>query len=449
MRDISKKKGEVLSGQSKIEEETYKRLDEHFSDDRSRDYVDATLNNPQGKASSKAANEKVLLDPTINFNSFLKEMSEIFKADIALRDRYGKGEAKLRTTKGLTKLEKEKLSNDYMKQLIYSLLKEGNLSELNKKTAKKVMKLLKEKKFIIPKNLDEQSDILFKTQKVEVKTPTKHENEMTLRWTARKERETGAFPHMKKLNDKMPENQEMKLVLDTIKAKLDRFEFLKAIKEIESKKVKGFDYNNISREDKKNFPKESTIIENYINRVHDLNQVKREKNPLGTLELKQRELYRVKDEHSKMGLQDGEFTQEEFNKIVESQLKDYTDLNLVSELKVKRKKKADEDFVPEEKSDKEIADELAILNKQRYEKSKAIDLLRNESLPMKERLARVTGKNNPRLGMYVLTDAQINDVLDFPNLTNAQILDKTMPQELDVIKANELKKKARYSFLFF
>lgn len=429
MRDIKVDSGKALKEQKYVNIELRKRLDTHFSDERGRDYVEAYLNSAQGKASSKAANEKYLGTAKKDIKSYLKEMEKAFNTDVQLKSVYGRSETKLAKPSGITKAEEYRLKSLYMTKLLNDL-RSHKLNITDNRIVNNLLKEYKSRAMKVPEELGKDTDEIYVSQDLSFKKPKMYESEMKSQWDIRKTKGKGEYVGFGWKTKHMSYADRKSKLINTVADKLDKKNFLDAVEDIERKAtLKGieFDINNISDEVKDVFRANINDITDYIERKHDI--LKLEDGSISAKEFAFRESLRIEAKHARDGVIGGKFEQGELGAKLKEQIAEFEDIDMYRPKGAERVKKT-----AGQKTEKPDDTNYDILNKVRAKKINAINAYRKDGT-----ILRNTSKDSGRLGAPVLTVSQQRDARNFPELTAEEIVDKTTPLVSDSKKAEAIK----------
>lgn len=446
MKNVKVDAGEKLPKQKDVTTPEVKKFDTSFDDKRGRQYSDSWLNNYQGKSTDKASTIKLPEGEIKDVDSYVNSMKRSFKSHLDTKEAFGSTEAKFKTKGSMTSTEKLQAEKVFEKDLMFSLSKDGRLGlrdkRLVKAKAKSINEALKDTREFIPKDLKEKTEISYANQKIEYKTPLKHNVESAKQFDIWKKDNTGydegTYTGFNKEFDSNAKPKQIEILTKTVEDKLDKKEFVNTVDDITtSMKLKGetFDIDNISSKVKNDYQSEIHKVTNFMNRTNDLEQLKN--GDISPREFSFRESKRLDNEFKRDNLVDGKFKNiDELISATELKSKAYSDIGLHKP----------QDIITKKKDSNGVSTDTVFADKTDYKKLDSQIGIKNKAMTAYRKDGTVNRyATGDRIGEPVLTDAQIRDIDEFGDiLSDKQILDKTMPRVSEAEKL-EVTKLARES----
>lgn len=440
MKNVKVDVGEKLPKQKEVETTEVKKFDLSFDDERGRNYSDSWLNNYQGKPTDKASTTRLPEGDIKNVDEYVNSMKRSFKSHLDTIETYGSADTKFKSKGFLTKAEKLKVEKEFEKDLMFRLSKDKRLSLSDKRIARKKGKklhgALKDMKGFFPEELSAKTEISYSSQNVAYETPIKHNAEATKRFDIwRKDNEgfdKGTYTGFEREFATKSDADKVRLLSSAVQSKIKDKDFVEAVDSISTSmklKVETFDINNITSKNKNDFPNETKVITEYVERKNDLELL--ENSSISPREFSFRESKRIDQHFKKENIIDGEFeSRDALKKAINDKEKAYLDIGLRRKPEVISIKKEPVGDVKPDIIDKT---DYKKLDFQRAIKKKAMNAYRKDKTINRY-------QSGDRIGESVLTDAQIRDLDEFGDiLKNKDILDKTIPRVSDIDKVSATK----------
>lgn len=441
------------------------RLTQSFYDTGGRQYAENYMLSHHGKDTSKLTISRARFEEG-KHDQYAKDALEAYDVVAKNKDVYGSGEAKIKNIEPKTSTElaydrysfEAKLYNDIAKKLngkhpdksIYrgkaieaeyrrSLLPEVDKDELTDAVGSAITK----EDLNIGKPLDYADEMESRVNFLRSKRFGKKTDEMGN--TPEFAKEHGLFrfsePFTKAIGDVAKQSDmefgdvARRALTKTISEKMNKVEYLKSAKQLETKVVKDggtFDINNISDDIKLKYPDDYKAIASYRNRMYDMQLAKDGK--IDANELAWREGQRISEDFGSGKLNGSHTSANSANDFVQARAKAYSDIGMkVPDMTTKQIKSGEfkvKDIEPDD------------FSKELIHKRKALDLYINTG-----ELIRYSGSAK-RPGQHILTLSEKRDVDAYRNLlkTNPEarqiFTDRYMPEGTTIDNRAKIKGEA-------